>query len=79
MEISAELQMPTAALMRIDKDDTQIRSLSWTDTDAAGDPVCRMVTLERRGNVWTVEIEDWDTYTPNPLARGSGAVIMEKL
>ena len=71
--------MPTAALLRIDNDNTQTRRLSWTDTDDAGEPVCRMVTLHRQGNVWSVEIEEWDAHAPDVLARGHGAVIMETL
>ena len=79
MEIEEELSLPTAALLRIDNGDSQTRSLSWTDTDAAGEPVCRMVTLHKQGNIYSVEIEDWDAYAPDVLARGSGAVIMEQL
>ena len=79
MEIEEELQMPTAALLRIDNGDSQTRRLSWTDTDAEGEPVCRMVTLHRQGNTYSVEIEDWDAYAPDVLARGSGTVTMEQL
>jgi len=77
MEIEKELQMPTAALLRVDNEDSQTRALSWTDTDDEGLPVCRMLTLTRKGNIFSVEIEDWDAHAPDLLSRGSGAVIME--